>query len=173
MKIVLIAAMSKNNVIGIDGTLPWNLPEDLKRFRKITTGNMIIMGRKTYESIGRPLPKRTNIILTRNKSFRPEGCYVVNDFISFIAAMANSKGTLFVIGGEEVYKKFLPFADELLFTQIDKEFKGDAYFPSFKKREWKLVEEEIIPKDFLNPFQYRFQKYIKSHAHYQSISEGL
>lgn len=170
MKIVLIAAIAKNNVIGNEGTLPWNLPEDLKRFRKITTGNMIIMGRKTYESIGGPLPKRTNIILTRNKYFKPDGCYVVNDFIAFIASTANVKGTLFVIGGEEVYKKFLPFADELLFTKIDKTFKGDTYFPFFKKREWKLVEEEVFPKDILNPFQYRFQRYIKAHAYYQSIS---
>lgn len=140
MKISLIAALSKNGVIGLDGKLPWNIPEDLKRFRSLTLNHSIIMGRKTYASIGRVLPQRKNIIISRNPDLQIAGAHVCS---SFEAALKLSEGDeVFVIGGAEIYRLTLPRADRLNLTYIDAEVKGDAFFPEFSELGFKETFRE-------------------------------
>jgi dihydrofolate reductase len=124
--ITLISAYSKNKVIGVDNKLPWHLPEDLKRFKSLTLGKNIVMGRKTFESIGRPLPGRTNIVLSKS-GFKADGVFVYDS----IPNILNDFKDIVVIGGEQIYKTFLYYADTLEITEIDKEFEGDAFFPEF------------------------------------------
>ena len=135
--ITLIAACSENRVIGKDGTLIWHIPEDLKRFKKLTLGNPIVMGRKTYESIGKPLPGRTNIILTRDKNFKAENCLVYNKISDVLEIF--EKSNIFVIGGGEIYKQFLDRADRIELTLIHKNFDGDTYFPQIGN-DWEVIE---------------------------------
>ncbi|HLG23870.1 MAG TPA: dihydrofolate reductase [Candidatus Nanoarchaeia archaeon] len=139
-KISLIAAIAKNRVIGSENKLLWKLPDDMKRFRQLTTGHSIIMGRKTFESIGRPLPNRTNIIITRDKKFIAQGCKIAYSVDEALKVAGD--GEVFVIGGAEVYSLFLPKADKLYLTLIDKEFEGDACFPEYSKYKWKEVLRE-------------------------------
>jgi dihydrofolate reductase len=137
--ITLIAACSENRVIGKDGTLIWHIPEDLKRFKKLTLGNPIVMGRKTYESIGKALPGRTNIILSRDKSLRIDGCLVYNKISDILEIF--EKNNIFVIGGGEIYKQFLDKADRIELTLIHKNFDGDTYFPEIGIN-WQVVESQ-------------------------------
>jgi dihydrofolate reductase len=137
--ITLIAACSENRVIGKDGTLIWHIPEDLKRFKKLTLGNPIVMGRKTYESIGKPLPGRTNIILSRDKNLRIDGCLVYNKISDILEIF--EKNNIFVIGGGEIYKQFLDKADRIELTLIHKNFDGDTYFPEIGNN-WQVVESQ-------------------------------
>ena len=137
--ITLIAACSENRVIGKDGTLIWHIPEDLKRFKKSTLGNPIVMGRKTYESIGKPLPGRTNIILSRDKNLRIDGCLVYNKISDILEIF--EKNNIFVIGGGEIYKQFLDKADRIELTLIHKNFDGDTYFPEIGNN-WQVVESQ-------------------------------
>ncbi len=149
--IKIIAAMSKNRVIGDSNALIWHLPEDLKRFRQLTTGNTIVMGRKTYESIGKPLPNRRSIIITRDLDYYVEGCEVVN---SLEEALLLSNSDCFIIGGGEIYRQAIDIADSIYLTLIDKEFEGDTSFPEIK--DW----VEISRKDFGNDdFEYSFIQY--------------
>jgi dihydrofolate reductase len=141
MIISLIAAMDKNNVIGKDNSLPWKLPADMKRFKELTVGKPVVMGRKTFESIGKPLPGRKNIILTRDKNFRAKGCVVVHSVDESLKA-AESSAELMIIGGAQIYRQFLPIANKMHLTLIDAEFGGDAYFPEYSKNEWKEVKRE-------------------------------
>jgi dihydrofolate reductase len=137
----LIVAFAKNQVIGINNTLPWHLPEDLKRFRALTTGHHIIMGRKTYESLGRLLPGRTTVIVTRNKHYKVEGALIAH---SLQAAWVLASGDVepFVIGGAELYKEGLKLATKLYITEVQGEFDGDAFFPALDENAWKLVEKK-------------------------------
>lgn len=123
--ITLIAACSKNRVIGKDNQLIWHLPEDLKRFKELTTGKTVLMGRKTFESIGRPLPKRTNIIITSDKNYKAEGCVIYHDLFE---ALKHDKDIV-VIGGSQIYQQCLDIAHDIQLTVIDQEFEGDAFFP--------------------------------------------
>ena len=141
MIISLIAAMSRNRVIGKNNTLPWKLPEDMERFREITLGKPVVMGRKTFESIGKPLPKRLNIIITRDKNYRQDGCIVVHSADEALKAAKGSE-EIMVIGGEQIFKEFLPKADKMYLTFIDEDFEGDAYFPEYNKHDWKEVKKE-------------------------------
>lgn len=141
MIISLIAAMSRNRVIGKNNTLPWNLPEDMKRFREITSGKPVVMGRKTFESIGKPLPKRTNIIITRDKNYKQDGCIVVHSADDSLKAAKGSE-EIMIIGGEQIFREFLPRADKMYLTFIDEDFEGDAYFPEYNKHEWTEVHRE-------------------------------
>lgn len=138
----LIVAIAKNGVIGKENTLPWHLPEDLKRFRALTMGHHIIMGRKTYESLGRLLPGRTTVIVTRNAGYKVEGALTAG---SLEAATALCKGDneAFIIGGAELYKDALKLANKLYVTQIDLEVLGDAFFPAFDTTEWKETLREV------------------------------
>lgn len=137
----LIVAFAKNNVIGLNNTLPWHLPEDLKRFKALTMGHHIIMGRKTYESLGRLLPGRTTVIVTRNKAYKIEGALIAN---SLEAAIALSKDDAepFLIGGAELYKVGLEYASKLYITQVHAEFAGDAFFADIDLNHWQLSEKK-------------------------------
>ena len=153
--ITLIAACSKNRVIGGDNKLLWHIPQDLKRFKSLTNGNPIVMGRKTYESIGRPLPNRTNIILSKSKNLFVKGCLVYNSIYSVMELY--QKSNLFVIGGGEIYKMFLPFADKIELTLIDREYNGDTYFPELDSS-WKLDFETSSSHEDIN---FKFQTFLR------------
>ena len=137
----LIVAVANHNVIGIDNTLPWNLPEDLKRFRALTTGHHIIMGRKTYESLGRILPNRTTIIVTRNKSYQVDGALIAHDLQAALALCAGDNEP-FLIGGAELYKKGIQLANKLYITEVHADFDGDAYFEKLDLTQWQELERE-------------------------------
>lgn len=162
MKIALIVAMASNRAIGLNNQLPWHLSVDLKRFKKITLGSPILMGRRTYESIGRPLPGRTNIILTRNPAYRQDGCLVFNEVEKVLKHCCQNAETLFVIGGSALYEAVLPIADTLYVTEIKKEFPGDAFFPEINKADWLEVEREDIDDDPNAAFSYSFLKFKKT-----------
>lgn len=160
--IALVAAMGRNRVIGQAGTMPWHLPADLKHFRKLTRGHVVVMGRKTYESLGGPLKGRTNVVLTRTAGVACEGCHVVH---SVQEALAYAED-LFIIGGAELYRAMLPHADAMYLTQIDADFDGDTYFPEFSTDEWELVSASERSRDERNAYDLRFEHYRrKSDAH--------
>ena len=129
--------MSENNVIGINNTLPWHLSDDLKRFKAITIGHQIVMGRKTYESIGKPLPNRVNFVLTRNPELQIDGVNVIRS----LKEIPNSDKKIFIIGGSEIYNQLIDGCDELLVTKIHREIQGDAYFPIIDLSVWSLVNQ--------------------------------
>lgn len=137
----LIVAVAKNGVIGNNNTLPWHLPEDLKHFRALTTGHHIIMGRKTYESLGRLLPERTTVIVTRNKDYKVEGALIANSLQAAIA-MCQDDDEAFLIGGAELYQDGLKFANKLYLTEIALAVAGDAFFPALDPGEWKETSRE-------------------------------
>lgn len=155
MKISIIAAIGKNNVIGVDNGLPWNLPADINHFKKMTINKPVIMGHKTFESIGKPLPNRENIILTLDKDFAPEGCLVAYS-IEEALKLAGDVKEVMIIGGVSIYKQFLSFADKMYLTLIDGEFAGDAFFPEFNKNEWQEVVREDNEADEINHYNYSF-----------------
>lgn len=159
--ISLLVAMDKNRLIGKDNDLPWRLPADLAYFKRVTMGHPIIMGRKTYDSIGRPLPGRENIIVTRDTSYKMEGCKVIHSIDEILKMNEEHDHELFVIGGAEIFKEILPYSDRLYITEIDEEFEGDTYFPAFDKSEWKVISEEKGVKDEKNPYDYTFMVYEK------------
>ena len=153
----IIAAVSENGVIGRDGQLPWHLSADLKRFRKLTVNHTLIMGRKTYESIGRPLPQRRNIVLSHREDFRPDGVQMVH---SFEEALATAGADIcFVIGGAMLYRLALPRADRLHLTRVHATFQGDVCFPDFDSNEWQLTEDDHHKADEQHPYAYSFQRY--------------
>lgn len=160
--ISLIVAMDKNRVIGVENKLPWHLPSDLKRFKALTLGHHVIMGRKTFESIGKPLPGRTNVIVTRQQNYQAQGCKVVH---SLDAAIMGSRGDgeAFIIGGAELYLQALPYADKLYITEIDlKVPKGDAYFPPLDLKKWKMIEKIEHKADASNPIAFAYLTYVKT-----------
>lgn len=156
--ISLIVAMGKNRAIGLNNKMPWHLPADLKYFKKVTTGHTIVMGRKTFESIGRPLPNRTNVILTRDTSFVAEGCQIIHTVDE--AVQLGEKEDIFVIGGAELYHQLLPYADLLYVTQIHESFEADTFFPEIGE-EWKLTSTEKNSLDENNSYDYEFQVFVR------------
>lgn len=156
MKISLIVAMASNRVIGLNNKMPWRLSADLKRFKQITLGAPILMGRKTFESIGRPLPGRTNIILSRNPAYAQDGCIVVNDLETALWTGGRHGDELFVIGGADLYRELLPRADKLYMTEIKRAFPGDTFFPEWNPDEWEEVAREEIDDNVAAGFGYRF-----------------
>lgn len=158
MGITLIWAMAKNGAIGRNNQLPWRLPADLKFFKAQTTGKTIVMGRKTWESMGgKPLPNRHSVVLTADTSYEAEGADVVHS-VEEALKYAN-RGELMVIGGAAVFKHFLSLADKLLVTRIDEEIEGDVFFPHFNWDSFELVHEEQGIRDEKNPYDYRFLTY--------------
>ncbi|MBT2685843.1 dihydrofolate reductase [Bacillus sp. ISL-37] len=158
--ISLIWAMDENRVIGYHNQLPWRLPEDLKFFKRVTMGHPIAMGRKTYESIGKPLPGRENIVITRDDNYDPEGCTVMHSIDEMLAYAAENKSEeIFVIGGAEIFKEVLQHADKLYLTMIHHQFEGDTFFPVFDIDKWELESREIGLKDGKNPYDYEFLIY--------------
>jgi len=150
--ISLILAMDKNNLIGNKNGLPWRLPADLAYFKKITMGHTVIMGRKTYESIGRLLPGRENVILTRDKNFTAEGCTICNTLDDALKFGQDEEA--FVIGGADIYSQFLPHARKLYITKIDEAFEGDTYFDEIDFSQWRLVSKQEGTRDEKNPYTY-------------------
>ncbi len=149
----LIVAVANNHVIGINNTLPWHLPEDLKRFRALTTGHHIIMGRKTYESLGRLLPGRTTVIVTRNKDYKLEGALVAHSLQAALYLCLNDVEA-FVIGGAELYQDGLKLANKLYITEVDLEVTGDAFFPAIDMQEWLETSREAHTSAQGLPFTY-------------------
>ena len=141
MTISIIAALGKNRVIGNENALIWKLPNDMKRFKEMTTGKPVIMGRKTFESIKKPLPNRINIVLTNDKSYKAKGCIVVHSIKDALKAAKDSKEVM-IIGGAKIYSQFLNLADKMYLTIIDADFEGDACFPEYDEREWKITSRE-------------------------------
>jgi dihydrofolate reductase len=159
MTISIIVAYDSNNLIGKNNKLIWHLPADLAHFKRITTHHTIIMGRKTYDSIGRPLPNRRNIIITRNSDLEIAGCEVVNSFIHTFA-LVQGEEEVFIIGGAEIYKQALPFVDMIYATEVDYEFEGgDAYFPKLDTNEWKEISRDKHHKDEKNAYNFDFVIY--------------
>jgi dihydrofolate reductase len=154
--ISLVVAAARNNVIGKGNALPWSLPNDLKHFREVTSGHTVVMGRKTFESIGRPLPNRRNIVITRQEGYKPEGVEVVGSLAAAIASMSVGED-LFVIGGGEIFNQVLPIADRVYLTRIEADVEGDAFFPRLDANEWEEVsrlpgvvdEKNALPHTFL------------------------
>ena len=140
MAITIIVAKSNNGIIGKDGDLPWRIPEDLKRFKRLTTGNIVVMGRKTYDSIGRPLPNRKNIVISRNTSLKIEGIEVEQDLIDVLKR--NQEENVYVIGGGQIYVEALPFSEKLEVTEVDVELVGDTSFPEIDSSQWKEIFRE-------------------------------
>jgi dihydrofolate reductase len=167
MTVAMIAALSENNVIGRDNALPWHLPADLKRFKRLTTGHPIIMGRKTWESIGRPLPGRRSIVISRTAGFHPDGATVVPSIEAALAALPEA-GLVFVIGGQRVFEAALPLTDRLELTRVHAALPGDAFFPPIDFSEWNLTAEAHHPADQHHAFAFSFLTYDRARARHPS-----
>ncbi|OCT10574.1 dihydrofolate reductase [Paenibacillus pectinilyticus] len=157
MSISFIFAMDRNRAIGVNNQLPWHLPGDLKFFKSVTMGHPILMGRKTYESIGKPLPGRRNVILTQNTAFRAEGCEVLHSVGEALEAFRDQE--LFVIGGAEVFKLFASTVDRMYITFIEHEFEADTYMSDLDLSAWTLVSSEQGERNEKNPYEYYFRVY--------------
>ena len=157
--ITLIAAIAKNNALGKDNDLIWHLPADLKRFKKVTTGHPILMGRNTFESIGKPLPNRTSIIITRNNNYFIDGCLIANSIEQAIELVEGNDA--FIIGGAQIYKEALEqnLVDRLDITVLHHEFEADAFFPKIDMNIWKEVAREEFKADEKNKYDYSFVSY--------------
>ncbi|MCR4298786.1 MAG: dihydrofolate reductase [Gallionella sp.] len=154
----IIVAMASNRTIGINNTLPWRIPADLQHFKKLTMGHHLIMGRKTFESIGRPLPGRTTVVVSRDHSLKIDGCIVAHSLPEAIANCAPDP-QVFVIGGADVYAQALGLADTLYITEIRQDMIGDAWFPEFDRSEWREVSREIRHQETPQPLEYHFVTY--------------
>lgn len=170
MTISIIVAVSQNNVIGKENKLPWHLPADLKYFKRITMGHHIIMGRATFETLGRALPGRTNMVVTRQELYEADGCIVSGDLRSAIDYCKERGETeCFVIGGGDIIRQALIWADKIYMTRIFHEFDGDTYFPDLNEDDWKLVSEEKHLPDEKNRYPFAFRVYVSN----QSETEEL
>ncbi|WP_278034148.1 dihydrofolate reductase [Flavobacterium nitratireducens] len=158
--ITMIAAAAENRALGKDNQLVWHLPNDFKRFKSLTTGHYIIMGRKTFESFPKPLPNRTHVIITRQKGYEAEGCIVVNSIEKAIEICPKNEES-FIIGGGEIYNLSLPFADKIELTVVHHTFEADAFFPEINKNEWELTNSEFQTKDEKHLYDFTFETYIK------------
>ncbi len=155
MQIAIIAALGNNNIIGRDNKLPWHLPADLKHFKEITLGKPIIMGRKTYESIGKTLAGRRNIVVTRDTNWQYADCEIYHSLREVFLAVKEC-GEVMVIGGAEIYKEVLPLADKMYLTFIHHDFIGDTYFPNWDPNEWQEIDRADYPADEKNSYPYSF-----------------
>ena len=167
MLVSLIVAVAKNGVIGIDNKLPWHLPNDLKYFKQVTMGKPIIMGRKTYESIGRPLPGRTNIVISRQEGYSAEGCKTASSLQEAVGlakdiAVTDGADEVVVIGGAQIYIEAMSMADRLYLTEVHAEVEGDAFFPDRTETDWTEVGREDHMAEGPNPYDYSFVVYESS-----------
>lgn len=164
MKLSMIVAAAQNRVIGRDNALPWYLPNDLKYFKQTTLGKPIIMVRKTYESIGKPLPGRTNIVITRQRDYQPEGVKVVHSVaeardLAESVCLIDGQSEAMIMGGAEIYALALPDADRLYLTEVHADVEGDAYFPEYDKTAWQEVSRDNFEAEGPNPYNYSFVVY--------------
>lgn len=160
MIVSLVAAMSRNRVIGRAGGIPWHLPRDLRHFKELTVDHTVIMGRKTFEEVRRPLANRRNVVVTRNPDFRPHGVTVVPSLDEALALGA-TETEVFVIGGGEIYRLAMPRADRIYLTVVHTEVEGDTYFPEFDSGAWALEEEEYHEADARNAYPMTFRTYVR------------
>lgn len=158
MRLSAIVAMASNRVIGANNQLPWRLPADLARFKRLTLGHTLVMGRKTYESIGRPLPGRTMIVVTRQRDYAPQGVKVAHS-VDEALALAQGDDEVFIIGGAELYAQTMDRLDRLYLTRIDRDFPGDVSFPEVDLSTWKLLEQEHHPASTPEALPYAFLTY--------------
>lgn len=161
MKLAIIVAQAKNRVIGINNKLPWHLPEDLRYFKQVTMAKPIIMGRNTFESIGRPLPGRTNIVISRQAGYAPDNVKVVSSLEAAVElaesiCLINGNDEAMVIGGAQIYAQAMERADRLYLTEVDAEIEGDAWFPEFDRDNWQEVGREDFAAEGPNPYNYSF-----------------
>jgi dihydrofolate reductase len=154
----LIAAVAANDVIGRDNDLPWHLPDDLQHFKRLTTGHTVIVGRRTWESVGKPLPNRRWIVVTRQPDYAPPGVEVASD-LDRALALAAGEAEVFVAGGGVLFRDALARADRMYLTHIDAEVEGDAFFPAFDPADWVVVEENFHPADDRHAFAFTFRRY--------------
>ena len=166
MKLCLVAAVADNGVIGRNNQLPWYLPEDLKHFKRVTLGRPVIMGRKTWESIGRPLPGRTNIVISRQPGYSADGVRVVETLEAALElaeslAVIDGSEEVMVIGGAEIYRLALPRADRLFLTEVHGDVEGDAWFPDWDRREWREMSRERHAARDASEFDYSFVSYTR------------
>jgi dihydrofolate reductase len=150
--------MAQNRAIGINNTLPWRCPEDLKHFKALTMGHHMIMGRKTFDSIGKPLPGRTTVVVTRDKNLKIDGCVIAHSLQDAIKACAGDD-QIFIVGGADIYAQSLPLADTLYITEIQQDVAGDAFFPAFDKSEWQETAREVRSQEAPQPLEYHFVTY--------------
>lgn len=156
--IIMIAAVAENKALGKNNDLLWHLPNDFKRFKAVTTGHHIIMGRKTFESFPKPLPNRTHVIITRQKDYKAAGCIVVSSLEEALSVCPANED-VFIIGGGEIYNLALPIADKLDLTKVHHTFEADAYFPEIDAKQWKLTSSEHHSKDEKHQYDYSFESY--------------
>jgi dihydrofolate reductase len=152
-RIAFVVARDRRGVIGKDGHLPWRLPDDMRQVRKLTVGKPLIMGRRTFESIGKPLPDRISIVLTRDPKFRCDGCLVARTPDEALA-LAGDAPEVIIFGGEGVFRDFLPRADRIYLTEVDAETAGDTYFPPLEQTEWRETDRQAHPADARHPFAF-------------------
>jgi dihydrofolate reductase len=158
--VIMIAAVAENNALGKNNDLLWHLPNDFKRFKEITSGHHIIMGRKTFESFLKPLPNRTHVIITRQNDFEYEGCIVVQNIEKAISVCPINEN-LYIIGGGEIYQQSISFADQLDITRVHHSFDADVYFPEIDPEIWELTSETFHQKDERHLFDYTFQTFVR------------
>jgi dihydrofolate reductase len=157
---ILIAAAAENNALGKDNQMIWHLPDDFKRFKQLTTGHYIVLGRKTFESFPKPLPNRTHVIITRQKNYKAEGCIIVNSISEALQSVPKNE-TVFIIGGAEVYNQTINSADKIELTRVHTTIAADAFFPEIDSEKWQLIEDIFHPKDEKHTFDFTFQTFIR------------
>ncbi|MGO4817856.1 dihydrofolate reductase [Flavobacterium sp. W22_SRS_FP1] len=156
--IIMIAAASENNALGKNNEMIWHLPNDFKRFKTLTSGHHIIMGRKTFKSLVKPLPNRTHIVITRQKNYAPEGCIVVHSMEEAIEVCPENQNS-YIIGGGEIYTLGMPFSDKIELTLVHHNFEADAFFPEIELKDWEIINSEFQAKDERHLFDYTYQTY--------------
>ncbi len=159
-KLSIIVAMAKNRTIGVNNTLPWRCPEDLKHFKALTMGHHMIMGRKTFDSIGKPLPGRTTVVVTRDKGLKIEGCLIAHSLQEAIRLCAGD-AEAFIVGGAEIYSQSLQLADTLYITEIQQDVEGDAHFPEFDRNTWRETARDVRTQETPQPLDYHFVTYCR------------
>ncbi|MFV5693870.1 dihydrofolate reductase [Flavobacterium sp. LB3P122] len=158
--IIMIAAVAENNALGENNKLVWHLPNDFKRFKTLTSGHHIIMGRKTFESFPKPLPNRTHIVISRQKDYHPEGCIVVDSMEKALAICPENENS-YIIGGGEIYTLGLPFTDKIEITRVHNSFEADAFFPEIDLEKWEITESEFNKKDEKHLYDYTYQTFFR------------
>lgn len=165
MKVVIIVAMDIRGLIGDNNSLPWRLPADLRYFNKLTIGKTLLMGRKTYESIGRPLPGRKNIVVTSNTDYHVDGCTVASSLERALCVVSNDTKEIMVIGGASLYKQFLPIVNRVYITHVNAELEGNIWFPNWDTNQWREIKRENYASDDKNRYSYSFVVYDKIRRH--------
>jgi dihydrofolate reductase len=163
--IILIAAIAQNNALGLNNKMIWHLPNDFKRFKSLTTGNHIVMGRKTFESLPKMLPNRTHVVISRQESFKPEGCIMAKNIEDAIAKCP-IESDIYIIGGGEIYKQTLSIAHKLELTRVHHDFEADVFFPEIDSNDWELITNENFEADEKHQYGYSFETYSKKPKHH-------